>query len=272
MGGNMATKTATPKIGVRSSMRRHLSFGLVNVGISLAPALDTSTRVGGKMLDPEGLTPVKQQYVNALGKVVTPVKGYAHGDGFVTLQPDELPSDGNDSTIKLAANVESVPPEFIDATYLCWPSDSTGDQTFALIADYLRSTGRAFIGETVANGTTKVFAIRWAGDLGCVTAHLLTASERVRWENVEKIRDAIDAVDVPEALSALGAQVFEQMDTAFDYGDVTDEYATALSAAISAKGEGRTPTPTADGASAPQDAPDSLMAALQASYNGKEAT
>src|SRR6266702_4752995 len=103
-------KDATPKIGLRSSTKRTLRFGLVNVGISMAPALDESSRVSAKQLDPDSLTPLKQQLVNELGDVVERkdlVKGYSYGDAYVVLDEDEVPKAESTDLIELTANVDA---------------------------------------------------------------------------------------------------------------------------------------------------------------------
>jgi Ku protein len=262
-------KNVTPKIGLRSSQKRTLRFGLVNVGISMAPALDASSRISAKLLDPESLTPLKQQYVNDHGDVVEHkdrVKGYAYGDNFVVLDDDEVPKAESSDVIDLVANVADtdVPSEWVDSTYLAWPQDTTQDQGYALVSNYLRSYGRAFIGTTVANGTTKVFALRWSEAYGTTVAQMLAFHAQVRWDNIDILREATEAIPAPDtAMADMAKTLFESAPSTFAWHDVADEYGERLELAVADKAKFGSVTPTAP-ATAPSPAGD-LMAALAAS-------
>lgn len=233
------TRQATPKIGLRAtSGKRVLRFGLVNVGISMAPAVDSSTRVSAKLLAPDTLVPVKQAYLNGAGEQVKPVKGYPVGDTFVTLEPDEVPGADATDTIEMTANVEaaSIPAEWVDKTYLAWPTDETHSDGYALVSDYLRSYGRAFIGTTVVNGTTKAFAIRYSEVYGALVAQVLAFHAQVRWDNVETVRAAVEAIPSPAPeVASLAEQLFSGIPTEFAWESVRDEYGERLSSAIAEK-------------------------------------
>jgi hypothetical protein len=58
--------------------------------------------------------------------------------------------------VDLVANLAAaeVPAEWIEKTYLAWPTDTTHDAAYAFVANYLRSNRRVLIGTTVANNTT----------------------------------------------------------------------------------------------------------------------
>jgi DNA end-binding protein Ku len=261
-------KVTTPKIGLRSSQRRTLRFGMVNVGISMAPALDES-RVAGKLLDPETLTPLKQQYINDSGNEVAyadRVKGYAYGEGYVVLSEDEVPKADSDGLIDLVANVDAadVPSEWIDTTYLAWPTDTTQDAGYALVSHYLSTYGRAFIGTTVANGTTKVLVIRWSDTYKTVVAQLLNYASQVRQNSLDVLHAGLAAIPAPdEAMAGMASTIFESLADGFAWDEVRDEYGDALSAAILEKGEKGTVTAAPVTATAP--AANDLMAALAAS-------
>lgn len=262
-------KDATPKIGLRSSQKRTLRFGLVNVGISMAPALDDSARVAAKLLDPTQLTPLSQKYVNGAGDEIAHadrVKGYAYGDGFVVLSEDEVPKASSTDLIELAANVASadIPAEWIDKTYLAWPTDTTQDAGYALVSHYLHAYDRAFVGTTVANGTTKVLVIRWSATYECVVAQLLNYAAQVRTDNLAVLHDGLAAIPAPdESMADMAATVFESLTDTFEWDSVRDEYGEALAAAVIEKGEKGTVTAAAP--TATTAAPADLMAALQAS-------
>lgn len=268
-------KDATPKIGLRSSQKRTLRFGLVNVGISMAPALDEDARVSARLLDPDSLTPLSQVYLNGKGEQVAHkdrVKGYAYGDGFVTLSEDEVPKASSTDLIELAANVASadIPAEWIDKTYLAWPTDTTQDAGYALVSHYLHHYDRAFVGTTVANGTTKVLVIRWSHTYECVVAQLLNYAAQVRTDNLAILHAGLAAIPAPdESMADMASTVFESLTDTFDWSTVRDEYGEALAAAVVEKGESG--TVTAAPSTATTAAPADLMAALQASVPAAKA-
>jgi Ku protein len=266
-------KVATPKIGLRSSQRRNLRFGLVNVGLSMAPALDADARVKGRTLDPTTLTPLKQQYVNEAGEVIEyrdRVTGYEYGDGFVVLDDDEVVKADADDTIVLSANIPAadVPAEWCDKTYLAWPTDATHNDSYALVSHYLRQYGRAFIGETVANGTTKVLAIRWSDTYGTLIAQQLSYAAQVRWGNIEILHNGLaEIADPQEAHAEMAKAIFDAIPDTFAWDEVVDDYGESLIAAIAEKGETGTVTARTAEASAP--AHTDLLAALTASLPAK---
>ncbi len=266
-------KAATSKIGLRaSSGKRTLRFGLVNVGIAMGPALDATNRVSAKQLDPDTLTPLKQQLVNSEGNVVSRdslVKGYEHDGGYVVLDANEVPKlDGND-VIELVAAVDTaeIPSEWIARTNLAWPQDSTEDEGYALVSHYLRSYGKALIGTTIDHGSTQVVAIRWSDTYGCVIAQTLAYHAQVRWSSVEAVREGTATIPDPSPeMAKMAASLLDGLESSFAWDEVEDEYGLSLTAAITEKAATGGVTPAA--AAAPTTAPSDLMAALAASLKG----
>ncbi len=264
-------KIETPKtVALRASGgNRTLRVGLVSVGIGMAPALDESSRVAGKLLDPVLLTPLAQQLVNAEGEVVArsnAVKGYAYDDRFIVLDPSEVPTVDGDGTIDLVANIEAadLPSEWIDKTYIAWPSNTTHDTAYALVAGYLRDSGRVLIGTTVANGTTKVLAIRWSVQYGSLVAQLLAYHSQVRWGNVQTCMAGVASIPDPDAaMVTMAAAMLDAIPAEFAWDAVVDEYGEALEAAILEKATNGAVT-VAPAVKAESVAVD-LMAALKAS-------
>lgn len=268
---------ATPKkIGLRSSGRKTLRFGLVNVGISTAPALDTDARIRGKMSDPDTLTPLKQQYVNEAGDVIPRdeiVTAYPFGDKMVVLEKDEVPKLDNSETIDLVGRMEAdeFPIEMVEKTALAWPADETHSDAYALVSHYLRSNGRVFVGETTSNGTTKMLAVRWSNVYGCLVTHELVIHERVRWANIEKLQAGLAEIAEPAAqMQQLAEQLFDAIPDDFAWDEVRDEYGERLANAIREKAESGAVT-VPDRTAAPATGPD-LLAALQASLGSVTTT
>lgn len=257
-------KATVKKIGVRSSSRRTLQFGMVNVGIASMPATDVTARIKGRYADPDTLGKVAQQYVNEAGVAVKPVKVYEIGDKVVQLAEDEVPKLDSEDTIKLVANVTDVPSEWILSTALAWPADATHDGAYALVSHYLRHNGRVFVGTTVANGTTKVLAIRWSEVYGCLVMQTLAYHAQVRWDKADLIREGVAEIPAPDdQMVVMAGTIFDSIPDGFKYEDVTDEYGEALFDAVTAKAAGTFAKATT-APDAPAPAAD-LMAALAAS-------
>lgn len=266
--------TAVPKLPLRAtSGKRVLRFGLVSVGVSMGPALDESARVSGKYVDPDLLSPVKQQYVNEAGDVVKPIRAYPYGNEFIVLEDEEVPKMQGADVIELVANLAAseVPSEWVEKTFLAWPQDQTQDNGYGLVSHYLRSNGRVFIGTTIANGTTKVFAIRWSDAYGCLVTQLLAFHAQVRWANVETICKHVAALPPPdEKIAAMAEQVFDGLGDDFAWDEVRDEYGEALTKAIEEKAlSGAVTVPEHD---PPTIASPDLLAALTASIDEMKAS
>jgi DNA end-binding protein Ku len=263
----MAGKEQGAKVGLRGA-KSTLAFGLVRVGVGMAPLMETEKRVSAKLLDPVSMTPVKRQWVDGTGdEVADPVKGYPFAGGLVVLEDGEVPKATSTENIDLIANVQArdIPAEYVEKTYLLWP-DQGQEDGYALVTAYLRDHDRAFVGSTVSSGTTKAFAVRYSDVTGTLVAQLLSYEANVRWASVEQVAGFMKDVPEPAAeMIGMAETVFDQLPEAFDWSSVTDEYGEALAEAIATKAAGGTVVIAQ--AAAPAPAVD-LMAALKASVEG----
>ena len=272
----MAASHPTP----RASSKLTISYGLVNVAVSLAPMVDPkSGRVSGRFLDPETLTPAKQVYINeATGEIVEKVTGYPYGDGFVVLdagQKDDLKSE-RDGRLELQAFVEpdTVDPLYFEKANLVWP-DKGHEQGYDVICETLAESGRYLVGTSVMRDSTKVIVLRYSQ--GCLLAHVCTYDTMLRWNEHKLVTMAHGERSPAEpALVEMAQQLFSTLTDEFDFSTVTDEYDGRLRAAIEAAAEGRpiekAPqvelTPTVD----LMEALKASVAAAKATTNGKEET
>ncbi len=263
----MARSAVVPKaVGLRATAgKRQLRFGLVNVGIGLTPVLNPTARVSANYVDPTDHTKAIQQYVNAKGEVIKPIRGYLYGEDYIVLTDSDLPASMDTGMVDLVANVDSVPSEWIESTYLAFPLDLTQEPTYKMLATYLRNTERVLIGTTVHKNTTKAFAVRWSEMYGSCIAQLLAYESRVRWDNVRIASEGIAGIpEVDTQMQQMADTLLDSLPEAFEWGEVEDTYGVALEQAILDKAAGVAPKATAPAKG--QDAPD-LMAALQASID-----
>ena len=220
-----------------TSGTKTLAYGLVQLRVGMMPAQDDGARLRAKLVDPDTHGPVKQQYVNEAGSVVSPAKAYPCGESLVTL--DKTVTDGlkqlSDGVIQLQANVQSVPDEWVEQTYLLWPQDDTHEAAYKLLSTYLMESGRVLVGTTIKSGTTKAFAVRWSELYGQMVAQTLTYHARVRWDEVELVRHAVEQMAEPPAeMQVMASQIFETLPDTFDWEGVKDEYGEALEKAVKA--------------------------------------
>jgi DNA end-binding protein Ku len=241
----------------------NVSYGLINVAVKYAPFV-RSERTSGKYLDPASLGPVTQQYVNEAGEVVKPVTGYAHGDGFVVLEPADVQSleSERDSRLELKAFAEPdlIDPLYIEKSFLVWPEKGQ-EAGYDLLCHVLTETGMVLVGTTVIRKSTKVLVLRYGQ--GCLIAHQCTYDANVTWYDHSLVTKAAGERPAPSAeLLEMALQAFSTLPDEFDLSQVSDEYDERLRAAIQAAAEGRpvaraaeeSPTPVVD-----------LMEALKAS-------
>ncbi len=192
-------------------------------------------------------------------------RGYLYGEDYIVLTDSDLPASMDTGMVDLVANVDSVPSEWIESTYLAFPLDLTQEPTYKMLATYLRNTERVLIGTTVHKNTTKAFAVRWSEMYGSCIAQLLAYESRVRWDNVRIASEGIAGIpEVDTQMQQMADTLLDSLPEAFEWGEVEDTYGVALEQAILDKAAGVAPKATAPAKGA--DAPD-LMAALQASID-----
>jgi len=258
-------------VGLRAtSGTRTLRFGMVAVTIGTSPVADTTARVQGSYRAPDTLEPVQQQYVTGDGKVVKPVTAYTASDGTtVALTDSQKPAKDSEGDVRLVATPDAIPAELLAGSTLTWPSTTADDPAYVLLAAWLKSTGRTLVGEYIDRGTTKVMALRWSDLFECIVASTVVYHERVRWSNVETIREGLERIDAPEpAMLDMVTHLFDSLPGEFDLAAVTDTYATALQEAIDLAAAG-TPAQPHDYPGVKRADPADLMAALQASIDAK---
>ena len=269
----MARKDAGPKVGLRAtSGKRTLAFGLVRVGVGMAPLMESEKRISAKMLDPVNLAPVKQKWEDVNGNIIERaelVKGYeVAGGGYVVLDDGEVPVPPGTDAIDLIANVDvsEVPSEYVEKSYLIWP-DQGQEDSYAVLTAYMRDKNRAFIGTTTDAGTTKAFAVKYSDVTRTLVAELLSYEANVRWNSVEAVTSFMAEVAEPsdEYVQAAGS-IFDGLPNTFDWSSITDTYGEALAEAVATKAAtGAVPAAAAPAVAA--GTPD-LMAALKATVEG----
>jgi DNA end-binding protein Ku len=145
-----------------------ISFGLVSVPVQLYSASESSARITFNWLHKKCGSRLKQQYVCSKdGEKVERddmVKGYEFSKGqYVLFTPEELKALEEKSTGAIEV-MEFVPLKEVDRIYLdrvyYLGPDKGGERAYRLLAEALRETGRAAIGQYAARGKQYLILIR----------------------------------------------------------------------------------------------------------------
>ena len=189
-----------------------IAFGLVSVPIKLYSASESTAAVSFNWLHKKCGSRLKQQYVCAQdGEKVEKddmIKGYEFAKGqYVLFSPEELKTMEEKSTgaidIGQFVPAEQVDRLWLEKAYFLGP-DKGGERAYKLLAQALKTTKRAALGQYAARGKQYLVMVRPLDD-GLVMEQLHYADE------IRSIKD----VDIPEgevkkAELALAVQLIEQ--------------------------------------------------------------
>jgi DNA end-binding protein Ku len=243
-----------------------IAFGLVSVPIKLYSASESQAGIYFNWLHRQCGSRLKQQYVCAKdGEKVEKedmVKGYEFAKGqYVLFTPEELKTLEEKSTgaIDIA---EFVPAEQVDRLYLekayYLGPDKGGERAYKLLAEALKATKRAALGQYAARGKQYLVMVRPLGG-GLVMEQLHYADE------IRSIRDVpLPEGDVKKAELQLAVQLIQQAASdAFRPEAYDDNVKKRMLETIQHKVEGH--EITAEPAEAPEAQIIDLMEALKAS-------
>jgi DNA end-binding protein Ku len=170
---------------VRSIGTATISFGLVSVPVHIYSTGESAASVSFNMVHKDCGTKLKQYYKCPKHEVTVEradtVKGYEFAKGqFVTFTPEELKAleeKGNNS-IEIT---EFIPLSHVDRIYLekayFLGPDKGGDRPYRLLAEALKKTGRAGLGQYAARGHQNLVLVRPTADGVLVMEQLHYADE-----------------------------------------------------------------------------------------------
>jgi len=189
-----------------------ISFGLVSVPVNLYSSAESKTSVSFNMLHKKCGTRLKQQYTcpkdnEVVGRDDT-VKGYEFAkDQYVIFTPEELKALEEKATSTIDV-VEFVPlaqvdREYLEKVYYLGP-DKGGDRAYRLLAEALKDTGRAALGQFAARGQQHLVLLRPLN--GVLVMEQLHYADEVR----PTTEVPVVAGDVKPTELALAKQLIEQ--------------------------------------------------------------
>ncbi len=243
-----------------------ISFGLVSVPIKLYSSSESAARISFNWVDKKTGSRLKQQYISAAdGRVVTKdemVKGYEFSKGqYVLFTPEELKALDEKATNSIDISefvpLDQVDRLYLDKAYYLGP-DKGGERAYRLLAEALKQTGRAALGQYAARGQQHLVLVRPAD--GALVMEQLHYADEIR--PVSEV--PIESGEVKQQELELAKQLIGQTATdAFKPEAYRDQVRERVLEAIQRKVEGE--EITAEPAAVPQTKILDLMAALKAS-------
>jgi DNA end-binding protein Ku len=152
----------------RSIATATISFGLVSVPVNIYSSSESKTSVSFNMLHKKCGSRLKQQYTCPKdNEVVTrddTVKGYEFAkDQYVILSVEELKALEEKATSVIEViefvHLDQVDREYLEKVYYLGP-DKGGDRAYRLLAEALRETGRAALGQYASRGLQHLVLLR----------------------------------------------------------------------------------------------------------------
>ena len=221
-----------------------LTFGLVNIPVSLASAVRSVEKTSFRQLHKDDLTPIKYERVCPADGEVVPwneiVKGYEYTKGkYVVITPEELAKVKTPSS-KAVEMMDFVKSDEIDSRYFDTPyyliPQKGGEKPYALLREALQNTDMVGIGKLTLRQKEHLVAVRAIGDALMLELmrfeEELVAPEDLRFPTSEeqKVR--------PQEV-AMAEQLIGNLAEPFDPSKYHDEYEAKLKVLLRAKLKGK---------------------------------
>jgi DNA end-binding protein Ku len=250
-----------------------ISFGLVSVPVQVFSTGESAASVSFNMLHKQCGTRLKQQYICPKDEVVVArddtVKGYEFAKNqYAVFSPEEIKALDQKATDTIDI-AEFVPLAAVDRIYLekayYVGPDKGGHRAYRLLAEALKETGRAALGQYASRGRQYLVLVRPRD--GVLVMEQLHYADELRAASEVPLGEA----DVKPAELALAKQLIEQAATdEFQPEKYHDTVRERVMEAIQRKIDGH--EITEEPAEAPAAKVIDLMAALKASLaRGKDA-
>ena len=229
----------------RASWKGYLKLSLVSCPVRLYPATSSKDRITFNQLHKDTHNRINMKPVDPeLGLVERSdlVKGYQYEDKkYVILDKEDIDSVKIESnhTMNIEAFVDegSVDTIYMDTPYYLAPDGAMAEETFIVLREAMRKSGKLAIARLVLSSRERVITIG-AHENGMFVCTLRNPNE-VRG-TTEYFSDIADEKPDPEMLK-LAETLIEQKSTAFDPADYEDRYEKALMAMIKEKLKGHKP-------------------------------
>jgi DNA end-binding protein Ku len=229
----------------RASWKGYIKLSLVSCPVRLYPATSTSERITFNQLHKKTHNRINMKPVDPeLGLVERSdlVRGYQYEDKqYVIVEDSDLEAVRIESnhTLNIEAFVDedSVDEIYKDAPYYLAPDGAMAEETFAVLREAMKKTGKVAIARLVLSSRERVITIG-AREKGMFVTTLRNPNE-VRG-TAEYFGSIPDIKADPEMLQ-LAEKLIEQKETEFDIKNYEDRYEIALMNMIKEKLKGHKP-------------------------------
>jgi DNA end-binding protein Ku len=209
-----------------------ISFGLVEIPVSLVTAERAQASIAFHLLDKRTMKPVGNKRVNKeTGKEVPwgdIVRGYEYERGeFVVLSDEELKRANVEAskTVDIVAfvDLDEIDPFYFDKPYYLAPARKGAGKGYALLHETLKSTGKCGIARVVLRTREYVAAVMPRGDALALVL-LRYADEIVEPKAAGIEGHDLKALHVREAETKLASQLVDGMTKKWDPKEYHDDY------------------------------------------------
>jgi DNA end-binding protein Ku len=230
--------------GMASIWTGALTFGLVNIPVSLASAVRSVEKTSFRQLNQEDLAPIKYERVSSESGEVVPwkqiVKGYEYAKGkYVVVTPEELAKVRTPSSkaVEMLDFVQSdeIDPRYFDTPYYLVPQKG-GEKPYALLREALANTSMVGIGKLTLRQKEHLVAVRPIGD--ALVLELMRFENELVPPTELNFPDSEQQKVRPQEL-AMAEQLIGNLAEAFDPSKYHDEYEEKLKLLLKAKLKGK---------------------------------
>lgn len=218
---------------MRPIWKGHISFGLVNVPVTLYPA-EQRTDLSLHMIDSRDFSRVRYERVNAETGAEVPwdqiVKGYEYADGnYVVIGEEELRQAAPEATkaveIESFVNLADIDFMYFDKPYFLEPTKA-GAKGYALLRDVLAETGKVGIARVVIRTRQYIAAMVPQGD--ALVLNLLRYHQELRSADGLSLPGAASDLGVSKREQKMAADLVESMTAEWNPAEFHDEYRERL--------------------------------------------
>lgn len=264
---------------MRPIWKGHISFGLVNVPVTLYPA-EQRTDLHLHMIDSRNFSRVRYERVNAETGEEVPwdqiVKGFEYDDGnYVVVSKEELEQLSPEATkaveIEAFVDLAEIDLMYFDKPYFLEPAKG-GEKGYALLRDALRESGKAGIARVVIRTRQYLAAMVPRGD--ALVLNLLRYPQELRSAEDLKLPAGAEELGTSKQELKMAKMLVDSMTTEWNPEEYHDEYREALMGWIEKRIESgqvqRAPElrPAAEEAPAPINLMEALKKSLSAAEGG----
>jgi DNA end-binding protein Ku len=260
-------------VAPRAYWKGYLKLSLVSCPIALSPATSSSERISFRQINKQTGNRLRQQLVDEVTREPVDAadkgKGYEVDKGiYIEVDDDELEAIEVESkhTIEIDRFVPAaqIDKRYYDSPYYIMPTDTVGQEAFAVIRDAMRGKSMVALGRIVLAKRERVIALEPYGK-GLMGTTLRYAYE-VR--KPEEYFDGIQDIKVPNEMLKLAEHILDTKKGDFEPAEFEDHYETALVELLRKKQAGFKPPKQKEQAAAPRNVIN-LMDALRRSVEAE---